>query len=168
MEKIFITKKFNLLTLTTLLTFLLFFAIDIYLLIRGARGIFLRKVFLLEILILFSLAVVLLITFSQKIIIDDHYITQSYRGIFKFYKHTIPWKDIKKVAAEFGVFHIGEKITLYTSQSEMKFFDIIQERDRITIFNTTKDFNDLVSEVTRRARNAQLDERLKKFAATSK
>ena len=166
MEKVFITKKCNLLLCAVFLTFLLFATIDIYFLLRETTGVFLYKIFLLQILILSILGVILLITFSQKIIINEHSITQIYRGIFRFYKYTIPWKDIIRVEGEFSAFHIGDKITLYASRKKMKIVDVIKARDRIVITNTIKDFKELVNEVIRNAYNAQLDKSLKKFVAT--
>jgi len=165
-EKVFINKKCNLLSCAVLFTFLLFVVIDIYLLLRETDRVFLYKIFLLQILILSILAIILLIAFSQKIIINEHSITQIYRGIFRFYKYTIPWKDIIRVEGEFSAFHIGDKITLYTSRKKMKIVDVIKARDRIIITNTIKDFKYLVNEVIRNAYNAQLDKGLKKFTTT--
>ena len=149
-----------------MLTILLFSVIDVFLVIREAVEQTLNIILLLQTMIIMILVGILLLSLTHKIVINKHSITQSYRGIFRYNQHTIPWKDIIRVEGEFGVLHIGDKITLYISHKKMKTFDIIKERDRIIITNMVKDFKDLVSEVIRNASNAHLDKELKKFTTT--
>ncbi len=125
------------------------------------------KAILLEGLLILLLLSILVFTTSEKIILSEQGITQVYdRSIFlfKLNKRFVMWQDIIKIRGEFGILHIGERITIYISHNKMKIWDIILERDRIIISDTIEDFKGLVGEVVQRAHNAQLDEGLKKFA----
>jgi len=141
---------------------------DILLWLQGSSWTVIFNAIFLELALLLMLFLVRILIQSQQIILDEQGITHIYRGgpLFSIRRRTVNWKDILKIEGEFGFFHIGDKITLYTSRKKMKTFDIIKERDRFIITNTIKDFKDLVGEVSRRAYNAQLDKGLKKFTAT--
>lgn len=126
-----------------------------------------KAIFLEGLLILLFLSIILFTT-SEKIILSEQGIAQIYDRsllLFKINKRFVMWKDITKIKGEFGILHIGEKITIFTSRNKMKIWDIIQERDRITIFNDIWNFKELVAEIVKRAQGAVVDEGVKKFLA---
>jgi hypothetical protein len=168
MEKKYKTKIWGEFEIIIIICGVLFLISDILLWLQGSSWAAISNAIFLELAILLVLFLARLLIQSQQIILDEQGITQIYRGgpLFSIRRRTVNWKDILKIEGEFGFFHIGDNITLYTSRKKMKIFDIIIERDRFIITNTIKDFKDLVGEVSRRAYNAQLDKGLKKFIAT--
>ena len=144
------------------------FVLSIYLL--WAKGVPLQdigKIISMELAVLSLLILVRLLIRSQHVVLDEDGITNVYRGglLLKTCKRTILWKDITKIRGEFGIFHIGERITIYISRNKMKIWDTIQERDRITISNNMRNFEELVAEIVKRAQVAAVDEGVKKFLA---
>jgi hypothetical protein len=165
MEKRFAAKRFNFFTGMVLLLITFFIFLDIYLIIGGMGAQPLKRIFMLEGLVICTLTVILLITLSEKIIINEHSIRQTSFHIpgITVAEIAMPWGEVSEVKGEFGLFHIGEKITLRSSGNQSTITDSILERRTMAITNTMENFEEIVREVVTRAENAQLDENLKKF-----
>jgi hypothetical protein len=140
---------------------------DILLWVQGSSWAVILVAIFLELALLVVFFLVRLLIQSQQAILDEQSITHVCRSglLFKFHKRTVNWKDVTRIEGEFGFIHIGERITLYIGRNKFSTYDIIQERDRITITNVLRDFEDLVCEIVKRGSNATVSESVKHFVS---
>ena len=178
MEKTFVAKTWNFFAYLIVVTGVVFTFSDIFLWVQQAEWRDIIKASLLEGLVILTLLIVLFIKISEKIVLTEHGITQLYNAMPQFYKgisllfkadrRSVEWKDITKIEGEFGIFHIGERITLYLARDKFSTYDVIQERDRMTITNDLSNFENLVVEVVTRATGATVAENVKKIVSRYK
>lgn len=167
MERVFTAKAWNFLAWAIIVIGTVFAFADMLLWVQQAGWQDIRKALLLEGLLTLALLMILFVNLSEKIILTEQSLTQIYRSVlfFKVHRRSVEWKDITKIEGEFGFFHIGDRITLHLSRDKFSTYDIIQERDRITITNVLTNFDDLVVEITMRASAATVAESVKKFVS---
>ena len=158
----FVAKTWNFFTCLIITVSIVFLFADFLLWLQsGWQNIV--KVLLLEGLVILILLLILFGMVSEKVLLGKDGITHVYRSIFlyKFHKLTVEWKDIRRIEGEFGRFHMGERITLFLSRNRSSTFSFFKERDRMTLTNVIRNFQDLVFEIIKRAPAATKDKSIK-------
>ncbi len=165
MEKIYPARLWDGFAYIVLSTIVLLLVTDIYILfVLGDPLDSMKELFLIELCLFSMLIFVKIMLYSQTMILNDHGIVM-HLWCFKLHKHTIEWKDIKRIKGPFSCFLIGERVVVYCSRGLFSRFDLFKPRRRMHITNSYQNFESLVVDIVKHATSATVAENVKEYVA---